>query len=188
MRVELTTAQIDAVEEALEHYDMGWAWDAWLSECPLLFGHTTTRSAVMPAVGWLKVTHVLAEFTVGPYGGNRKGVKGAAINARQRIAAALHHYVMHPAFFGVGLLGSHVEIFPCWEVPKAEKPGRLFDSLPPSSGDFVHLYPYREGEFTLWSAQRVLSVGEGFSVLDEESHLRFVQGSVRDASALPRRR
>lgn len=185
MRVELTTSQLGALEEALEHYGMGWVCQEWLADCPLLPGHATTRSIVMPAVGWLKAVHLLAEFTVGPYGGNRKGAKGAAINGRSRIASALHHYVMHPAFFGVGLLGQHPEIFPCWSLPNAEKPGRLYDPLPVPNGEFIHLFPYPDGEFTLWSPQRVLSVGDSGSVLDEECHLRFVQGSERGAPASP---
>jgi hypothetical protein len=132
-------------------------------------------------------------LTVGPLGGNRRDVQASAHTARNRIAEVLSMYVAHPAFFGVGLLGVHYDAFPAWKLPRATKPGRLYDPFPVRDSTFVNLIPFREGEFTIWESQAVLSLGcTGCSVLDLDEHLRFNGGAASpgaqasEAGASPR--
>lgn len=179
MIVHLTSKQLAATRTALEMHGLGWVNGCWLAEPGLLYKHVDTYECYMPAIGWLQTMDALVRLTVGPLGGNRKDVKASAHTARNTIAEALSTYVAHPAFYGVGLIGVHYDAFPAWELPRAQKPGRLYDPFPIPGTDFVHLLPEREGEFTVWFAQATLPLsGGGCSVLDLEEHLRFVNGGA----------
>lgn len=184
MLVRLTTRQLDVVYHAFGDAGMGWVGDVWLDRAIMLPGHTTTVEVVMPAIGWQQSLNLLVELTVGPLGGNKENVKKAVFNTRTRIAQALAVYVAHPALFGVGLHGQHFDVIPAWATGLA-KPGRLYDVMPVKNAEFVHLLPERDGAFTIWRAQHVLSVGEGGSVLDEGEHLRFLKANVSDPGSGP---
>jgi hypothetical protein len=175
--VHLTERQLDATMTAFDQFEMGWVNDYWLEESGVKSATETVRECIMPAAGWLQALNLLVELTVGPLGGNRRDTKLSATTARRKIAAALHLYAAHPALFGVGLVGTHTDVFPVWQVVGAEKPGRLYDIFPMPGAIFVHLHPMNDGPFTTWHGQHVLSIGVGLrSVLDEEEHLRFVSG------------
>jgi hypothetical protein len=178
--VRLTKTQLEVVERAFADHDMGWVGERWLNRAVPLRDHTTMVECVMPAIGWQRSLTLLMELTVGPLGGNREDVTKAALNARNRIAQAVATYGAHPALFGVGLYGEHSEVIPVW-VTGGIKPARLYDVTPVKNAAFIHLYPERDGPFTVWRAQRVLSVGECGSVLDEAEHLRFL--AVSDPAA-----
>ena len=180
MIVNLSSKQLDATRTALEKHGLGWVNEHWLAEPGLLYKHTDTYECLMPAIGWLKTMDALVRLTVGPLGGDRRDVKASAHTARNRIAEVLSAYVAHPAFFGVGLHGTHYDAFPAWKLPRATKPGRLYDPFPvKNSLTFVNLIPFREGEFTIWESQAVLSLGvTGCSVLDLDEHLRFNGGAA----------
>jgi hypothetical protein len=173
MLTQVTIPQLEVVRRAFDDHGMSWVGEVWLDQAMLLPGHTTTVECVMPAIGWQRSLSLLIELTVGPLGGNRESVKAAAFNARNAIALAIATYQAHPALFGVGLYGAHFEVIPAWTTG-GSKPARLYDVIPVKNAAFVHLYPERDGPFTVWRAQRVLSVGEGGSVLDEAEHLRFL--------------
>ena len=183
MIVHLSSKQLDATRLALETHEMEWVAGRWLAEPGLLYKHTDTYECLMPAVGWLKTMDALVRLTVGPLGGNRRDVQASAHTARNKIAKALSTYAAHPAFFGVGLIGIHYDAFPAWELPRAQKPGRLYDPFPVHGGQFIHLLPERDGEFTIWFAQNTLPFsGGGCSVLDLEEHVRFVNGGAVSSS------
>ena len=175
MIVHLTAKQLDATMKAFDEYDLGWINDRWLEESGVVRDRETIRECIMPAVGWLRAMSALVELTIGPLGGNRRDVKDSALAARRRIAAALHLYAAHPALFGVGLIGKHTDVFPAWVVPRAERPGRMYDIFPFEGHDFVHLIPEPDGQFTIWRGQHVLPIsGGGRSLLEEAEHLRII--------------
>ena len=130
MIVELTTAQVEAVTEALERCGLGWATEKWSPLWTLRGGRTATYECLMPAIGWQQTLAALLELSVGPLGGNRADARHAALKARERIAEGLNVYGAHPALYGVGMVGLHSDVLPVWQRPDVRPPTRLYDILP----------------------------------------------------------
>lgn len=161
MIVVLTPTQLVRLCEVLEQTDNHWIVDEWL---------IGVYQAELPFIGWSLCLELLLEATIGPAGGNRKGVLRSVLRARRRIAEALALRVAHPALSGLGLPGQHYEVIPAWGF--GEPTPTVFSPRPIEGGEFFALVPEERDGFTWWKPEPVQG---GRRLLDPEAHWRFVR-------------
>lgn len=134
---------------------------------------------------WLFAQRKLYERTVGPR--NARGSQ-ATVSALRAITRELNYVDTHPALQGVGMLGTHTDVFPVWRIEPepvtnsamyAPAP-KLYSPYPQPHHDFVVLVPAYKNKgpnplFTYW-VPRPSAPGR---LSDEHVHLLLWRWPVR---------